>query len=48
MFKIMGKYKGGSWEEIDTADTKQDAEYLLQEYRIAYGGEWRLKITKEK
>lgn len=25
-------------EEIDTADTKQEAIYLQREYQIAYGG----------
>jgi|7_EtaG_2_1085326.scaffolds.fasta_scaffold97400_2 hypothetical protein len=37
MFKIMAKFSGCEAEEIDTADTKEEAEYLLGEYKMAFG-----------
>ncbi len=36
MYKIMAKFKSGV-EEIDTAETEKEAEYLLGEYKIAFG-----------
>jgi len=42
-YKIMGEYKGNV-EEVDTADTKAEAEYLLGEYRLAFGNSWVLRI----
>jgi hypothetical protein len=42
-YAIFGRSKYGT-EEIDTAETKQSAEYLLNEYRIAFGGGWSLWI----
>lgn len=46
MYEIRGKYPGEPWETIDEADTKQEANRLLAEYRMAYGPEWRLCIKK--
>ncbi len=46
MYEIRGKYPGEPWETIDEADTKQEANSLLAEYRMAYGPEWRLCIKK--
>lgn len=46
MYEIRGKYPGMPWETIDEAETKQEANQLLREYRIAYGAEWRLCIRK--
>ena len=43
MYKIMGRYEG-STEEIDTAATKHEAEYLLGEYALAFGPAWALWI----
>jgi hypothetical protein len=37
MFKIMAKWNNNNVEEIDTADTKEEAEYLLGEYKMAFG-----------
>ena len=37
--KIWGRYCGVV-EEIDTADSWQEARYLVNEYRMAYGAEW--------
>ena len=36
MYKIMAKFKSGV-EEIDTTETSKEAEYLLEEYKIAFG-----------
>ena len=46
MYKIMGRYGNGRAEEVDSADTRKEAEYLLAEYRLAYGAGWRLWIVK--
>lgn len=42
----MGSTRGEPWETIDEADTRQEANRLLAEYRMAYGPEWRLCIKK--
>lgn len=43
-FKIMGKAKGIPTEEIDSAETRESAKYLLQEYQMAFGMGWMLWI----
>ena len=43
----MGKYEGQT-EVIDTAETKDEARYLWQEYKMAYGSEWKLWIEKAR
>lgn len=43
MFKIMGRYNKVT-EEIDEADTREDAEFLLNEYSMAFGDGWELWI----
>jgi len=46
---IMGQYEGGEPEEIDEADGGDNtAEYLLAEYRMAYGAGWRLWVAKKR
>ena len=47
VYKIMGKYGRLPKEEIDQADTKADALYLLNEYRLAFGPGWQLGIKSE-
>jgi hypothetical protein len=47
MFKIMGKYQGKT-EEIDSAETRSEADYLLGEYRLAYGAGWKLWVKKTR
>jgi hypothetical protein len=47
-YKIMGKYGNLPWEEVDQTEDVKDAQYLLGEYRMAYGTGWQLKIKKEK
>jgi hypothetical protein len=51
MFIIKGKDHSvgtkscnGRTEEIDSADTEQEAETLLGEYRLAFGPTWTLWI----
>ncbi len=46
-YAIMGAYRGER-EEIDSADTIESARYLLGEYRMAYGADWRLWIRRER
>ena len=43
MFKVMGRYNNMT-EELDTADTREDAEFLLDEYCTAFGDGWELWI----
>ncbi len=45
-YKIMAKERRGRWEEVDEADTRHEAEYLIHEYAIAYGGGWDVKFTR--
>lgn len=45
MYKIIGKYRGQS-EVIDEAGTLKEANYLANEYRIAYGQGWTIIIKK--
>jgi len=44
---IIGKYKGKS-EEVDSTDSKQDAEYLRKEYQMAFGNDWIITIKKKR
>ena len=36
MYEIIAKTKYG-WEVVDTANTKEDRDYLVGEYRMAFG-----------
>jgi hypothetical protein len=45
-YEIIGKYKNMAKEVIDTAEDKKEANYLLGEYRLAYGSEWSLSLKK--
>ena len=36
-YVIYTSYKGRSKEETDTADTRKEAEFLVGEYRMAFG-----------
>ena len=46
VYRIMGKYPGQPWEEIDDFDTRPEAMKMLAEYRMAFGPEWKLTIKK--
>ncbi len=43
MYKILGTYKGTT-EVVDQTNTQEDAEYMLQEYSLAFGPDWTLRI----
>jgi hypothetical protein len=45
---IWGKYKGAVPEIIDTATSLRDAEYLIREYRMAYGKDWLIWQGRRK
>jgi len=47
MYRIMGKYKGLT-EELDTADTLREAEYLRAEYSMAYKGTYTIWIEETR
>jgi hypothetical protein len=40
-YQIMGKYRG-KVEEVDTATGERDADYLVGEYRLAFGRDWEI------
>jgi hypothetical protein len=48
MITIWGSYKGGEAERIDSATTPKEAEYLLGEYRLAYGKDYYLWIGRKR
>jgi hypothetical protein len=41
MYIIYGKYNG-EVEEIDEADDLKTAQYLVGEYRLAFGADWKI------
>ena len=41
MYKIIGIYNGRS-EVLDEASNKKEANYLVSEYRMAYGVGWHI------
>ena len=43
-YEIKGRYKDFDWEVIDTAQDKDEGEYLLGEYMMSYGREWDLVL----
>lgn len=45
MYKIYGKSSYGT-EELDTAETKEEANYLVKEYVLAFGAGWTIWYTK--
>ena len=47
IFAIWYQYKGCPAEVVDECDTKEEAEKLLAEYRMAYGTAGRLWLVKQ-
>jgi hypothetical protein len=41
-FQIVGSYKGGKYEDIEIVYGEKNKEYLVSEYRIAYGNNWHI------
>ena len=50
MYSIIGVHDnmGFNMIELDTAETKQKAIDLAQEYRIAFGHAWKITIKQNK
>jgi len=46
--KIMGRYGQGEAEELDTANNENSAEYLIAEYRMAFGAGWHIWQEDDK
>ena len=51
MFKIIGRYNQGryegSWEVIDTANSRVEIYYMLDEYILSFGNKWELEVLEE-
>ena len=47
MFKIMGSYLGAQPEELDSAENKDEAEYLKEEYEMERGDGWVIWVEEE-
>jgi hypothetical protein len=45
-FQIMGSYKGKR-EQLDTASTPKEAQYLKGEYQMAFGNQWTIWIEED-
>lgn len=45
MYSIIGRSKHGV-EIIDSANTKQEADYLVNQYSIAFGRDWSIYSKK--
>lgn len=45
MYKIMGKCKRHT-EEIDTAQSLEEAQRMVRQYQVAYGQEWKIWYEK--
>ena len=49
MYKIMGCYNSVEPEELDSTDYSDNAEYLLGEYKMAFGDNgWEIYIEAGK
>ncbi len=46
MIKIVGKYRGHR-EILDRADLREEADYLLSEYRMAFGPNWKIELKED-
>jgi hypothetical protein len=47
MMKIWGKYQGMAVEEIDEADSAEEAQQLLCTYQLTFGADWTLWVGKK-
>ena len=51
MFKIISRYNQGKYEGtfevIDTANSRVEAYYMLDEYEMAFGNKYELDILEE-
>ena len=46
-YKVIGRYRNNDYEEIDSAETKDEADFLRDEYRLAFGSEWLIKVVRD-
>lgn len=46
--KIWGRYKNGESEVLDDATDQNDADFLVGEYRMAYGSDWLIWQGRKK
>ena len=46
MYKIISKYKGGEFEIIDTANSLNEANVMVQEYESAFGNDFRVEFAR--
>lgn len=47
-YRIMGRYQDGPAEEIDTAKSQEEADYLQSEYRLAFGLGWSIWVETQE
>ena len=51
MFKIISRYNQGKYEGtfevIDTANSRVEAYYMLDEYEMAFGNKYELDVLEE-
>ena len=45
-FEILTRYKNDPWEHCDYAKDREELNYLLGEYRLAYGSDFRFKTVR--
>ena len=45
---IVGQYLSASKEVIDEAESRKEANYLLKEYRMAFGPGWSIWLANRK
>jgi hypothetical protein len=46
MFVIFGRYLGRPEERLDKAYSVKEAEYLVKEYRMAFGPAWTITYRR--
>jgi hypothetical protein len=44
---LWGCYNNGAWEWIDTADEHNSKDFLLSEYRMAFGVGWKFRWSNK-
>ncbi len=47
VYNVIGKYGNREAELIDSFDTKEEAELMAAEYRLAFGRGWFIYTTSE-
>tara|TARA_Y100000034_G_C6730559_1_gene323607 strand:- start:283 stop:426 length:144 start_codon:yes stop_codon:yes gene_type:complete len=47
MYKILGRYRGMEWEEIDQCEDSWECDRLLNEYILAFGKGWEFRVKYE-